>query len=108
MRWRSTEVDEKQFDALVKRLTQNRLSRLDALRGMAASALTGLAAVGLVRTETEAKPRHKGKSKAHKHKTKQGQGHGKARGKDHGKQGQTRGQAKVTLCHKPGTPDEQT
>lgn len=31
-------MDDRQFDALVKRLTQARLSRLDALRGLAASA----------------------------------------------------------------------
>ena len=36
-------MDDRQFDDLVKRLTQSRLTRLAALRGVAASALAGLA-----------------------------------------------------------------
>ena len=36
-------MDGDTFDALVKRLTQTRLSRVEALRGMLASAAVGLA-----------------------------------------------------------------
>jgi hypothetical protein len=79
------------FDDLVKRLTAARLSRLDALRGVLASAAVGLA--GATRSPAETAAKKPGKGKGRK---------GKSKGKKAG------AQAKVTLCHKPGTPDEQT
>src|SRR4051794_14268974 len=66
------DMDDEPFDALVKRLAQTRLSRLDALRGLAASALAGVVGVTLPEAEGEAKPHHKRK----------GQSHGKGKAKD--------------------------
>ena len=84
------------FDDLVKRLTEARLTRLDALRGVLASAAVGLAGATLSAEETAAKKQGKGKGKK-KRKHRKGKG-----------QGQAERQPKVTLCHKPGTPDEKT
>jgi hypothetical protein len=65
-------MDDRQFDALVKRVAQVRLSRLDALRGVAASALVGLAGVTLTADESAATPHRHGKDTRH------GTGQGKA------------------------------
>ena len=50
--------------------------------------------MSLAGREIAAKPRHRKK--------------GKGKGKNKGKKGRGQGQAKVTLCHKPGSPDEET
>ena len=59
----------------MKRLTQVRLSRLEALRGVAAGALAGLTGAALPETESAAKRHHKGKA--------------------------SKGKQKVTICHCP-------
>ena len=72
------------FDDLVKRLTQTRLSRVAAVRGVLASAVVGL--TGATRAaETAARKRGKGKGKGNKRK-----------GKRHV---QAQAQPTVTLCH---------
>jgi hypothetical protein len=90
-------VEGKTFDELIKRLTAARLSRLDALRGVLASAAVGLAGATLATEETAAKKGGKGKGRKGKGRKGKGKGKGKAER-----------QPKVTLCHKPGTPDEAT
>ena len=52
-------MDGATFDALVKRLTQTRLSWVEALRGMLASAVVGRPGVFLA-ADTAAKPTRKG------------------------------------------------
>src|SRR5262245_24756579 len=104
-------MDGDTFDELVKRLTQARVTRLEALRGLLAGAAVGLTGATLA-DDADAKQKRKaagkkgrgnGKAKAHK-----GKAHGK--GKDHGKDKRTGKDAapKVTLCHKPGTSAEAT
>src|SRR4051794_7156837 len=94
-------MDGDTFDDLVKRLTQARVTRLEALRGLVASAAVGL--TGATRA-ADADAKKKGKK---------GRGNGKAKtrkGKGHGKDKRTGKDAapKVTVCHKPGTSDEVT
>ncbi len=84
-------MDGQQFDAHVQRLTQVRLTRLDALRGLIASAAAGLTGATLI-DDTDAK--RAGKKGGKK----------KAKGKHKAKQAHN----KVTHCHKPGTPDQAT
>ena len=62
-------MDGETFDNLVKRLTQARLTRLDALRGVLASAAVGLAGATLSAEETVAKKQGKGKGRKGKHGT---------------------------------------
>jgi hypothetical protein len=81
-------MDGATFDDLVKRLMQARVTRSDALRGVLASAAVGLIGATLTK-ETEAKK-----------KTKQGGKKGNGAGKQK--------RQKVTLCHQPGTPAQQT
>ncbi len=55
-------MDDRQFDTLVKWLSQTRVSRLVALRALAASALPGLAAIALPATDSDAKRKRKSKA----------------------------------------------
>lgn len=70
-------MENQQFDALVKEMTQTRLSRLATLRGLAVGALTGLAGAGLLSADAEGKQRNKGKGKD------KSKGKGKGKGKAH-------------------------
>ena len=56
-------MDGDTFDDLVKRLTQTRLSRVDALRGMLASAVVGLTGAPLADETDARKKRNAGKKK---------------------------------------------
>ena len=58
-------MDGETFDDLVKRLTAARLTRLDALRGLIASAAVGLTGATLGIDETEAKKKAKRGKKRH-------------------------------------------
>src|SRR4051794_21497802 len=79
------------FDHLVKRLTAARFTRLDALRGLAASALTGLVGGMLAATEGAAKPHHKrtrtGHGRRGDDRTGHGQGNDQSTGRDAPKTG---------------------
>src|SRR4051812_42093587 len=104
-------MDGETFDALVKRLTAARLTRLDALRGFVASAAVGLTGGSLAADETEAKQAKADGKKtkgAGKKKAKGQHAHREAKGKHQGKHAHREAQPKVTLCHKPGTPEEAT
>ena len=96
-------MDDPQFDALVKRLTQRRLSRLDALRAVAASALAGMRGLALTADKSAAKLSHgtrQGKDKPGK-----GEHKRNAKRKDQRGHARAQGQAKVTLCHQGQTID---
>jgi hypothetical protein len=85
-------MDDQHFDDLVKRLTQTRLSRVAALRGVLASAVVGL--TGATRADaTAAKPKGDAAGK---------QGGKKGKGKEQ-RDVQAQAPAKVTLCHKGRT-----
>ena len=56
-------MDGRQFDTIVKGLARVRISRLDALRRLAASALAGVTFAGLPNLDSEAKRRGKRKRK---------------------------------------------
>ena len=86
-------MDSERFDDLVKRITAARLTRLEVLRGVLASAAVGLMGATLSAEAMVAQ--------------KQAKGAGKKTGKGKGK-GQGKGKGKVTLCHKRGTPAEKT
>jgi hypothetical protein len=88
-------MDDRQFDALVMRLTQTRLSRLQAVRRAAASALICLAGVSLSTDESAAKPQQR---------RAQHEGNGRKRGNDK----KAKKNANLALCHQPGTPAEKT
>ncbi len=93
-------MDDQHFDDLVKRLTQARLSRFDAVRGLLASAVVGLTGATLAE-KTAARKQAKGKHKRHGKGNPQRKGTGKAQGKGKGK---IRAEA-VTICHcPPGNP----
>src|SRR4051812_46673034 len=80
-------MDAERFDAMIKRFTVTRMTRLDAVRGLLAGA--GLAVTGatVAAVEADAKGKGKGKSKAaHQHASAKKVGHKKGKGK--GKQGQ--------------------
>jgi hypothetical protein len=77
-------MEEGQFDALVKQVAQVRLSRLDALRGLAAGVVAGLA--GVVRSEAESAAKSRHRPRTRKSQAAHGQG-----------------QPKVTICHKGQT-----
>ena len=89
-------MDGATFDALVKRLTQTRLSRLEALRGVLATAVVGLTGASLA-ADTAAKRKRKGAGKKG--------GKGKKRSHDRHQKLQRQGPAKVTLCHQGQTID---
>ena len=63
-------MDGETFDALVKRLTQTRLSRVEALRGVLATVVVGLPSAFLA-TDADAKYTRKGAGK--KRSARQGQ-----------------------------------
>jgi hypothetical protein len=83
-------MDGEAFDALVKRLTQTRLSRLEAVRGVLATAVVGLPGVFLA-ADTAAKRKRKGARKKG--------GKGKKPSHDRHHKLQRQGPTKVTLCH---------
>src|SRR4051794_20202584 len=89
-------MDGENFDDLVKRITAARLTRLEALRGLIASAAVGLTGATLA-DATEAKKQAKadGKKGSRKH------AHGESKHK--GKRTHSEAQPKVTLCHKGQT-----
>jgi hypothetical protein len=84
-------MDDQHFDDLVKRLTQTRLSRFAAVRGVLASAVVGL--TGATRADATAA---KTKGDAGK------KGGKKGKGKEQ-RDVQAQAPAKVTLCHKGRT-----
>lgn len=69
-------MDGSRFDNLAQQLAQTRITRLDALRGLVASAVVGLTAVSITTDETEAKK----KSKARKAKKEKNGGSGNGNG----------------------------
>jgi hypothetical protein len=89
-------MDEKRFEELVARLMQpmNRQRLIQLLTGAAASGAAALGGHDLAEAS-----KGKGKKAKRGKKGKKGKARSEAKGK---------GQAKVTLCHKPGTPAEHT
>src|SRR3954470_13672003 len=84
-------MDGETFDILVKRLAQTRPSRLDALRGLTATALAGVVGGTLAATEGGAKPHHKrtrtGHGRRGDDRTGHGQGQDQSTGRDAPKTG---------------------
>jgi hypothetical protein len=61
-------MEDRQFDALIKRLTQTHLSRLDVMRGVAAGAFAVLTGVSLSPEESAARRKRKNRRKRnHRH-----------------------------------------
>jgi hypothetical protein len=78
------------FDDLVKRLTATRLSRLDALRGLLASAAVGLTGATLAAADARKKSKAAGKKGGKK---------AKVGGKGKAKDRKGKAQDKVIICH---------
>ena len=89
-------MDGERFDELIKRLTVARLTRLEALRGLAGAAVVAGTGAAIVSDEAEAKGKKRGKRR-----------NGNDRNKGKGRKAQAQQNTdKVTICHcPPGNPD---